>query len=194
MKKTIKILVAAVLAVGFGSLANAQSASISANATVISEIAVANVNNLNFGTVVAGQKKGIDKAGNVSVSTGSALGTTTRGEFTVAAQAGSDVRISFTLPANLIGPGDAVMPYALNWETDGPMGGTEYGGIVVTQIGGGGLFITSDTFSFSGNSFPTFEAIEGTNSVRVFIGGQVDATSATAGSYTGTITLNATYN
>ncbi|WP_289029486.1 DUF4402 domain-containing protein [uncultured Algoriphagus sp.] len=194
MRKTIKILTAAILAIGFGTLANAQSASISANATVISEIAVANINNLNFGTVVVGQKKGIDFAGNVSVSTGSGLGTTTRGEFTVAAQAGSDVTFSFILPANLIGPGDAVMPYALNWENDGFDGGTKYGGIVVTQIGNGGSFITNDTFSFDGNSFPTYEAIEGTNSVRVFIGGQVDATSATAGSYTGTITLNATYN
>lgn len=199
MKKTIKIVIAAVFAVGFGSFANAQSASISANATVISEIVVANVNNLNFGTVVAGQKKRIDYLGNVSVSIGSAVGPITMGEFTVAAQAGSDVRFSFTLPANLISPSNATMPYVLNWQEVDPDGDgvstfTRYGGIVIQQAGGGGSAIMGNNFSFPGNSFPTFQAIPGTNSVRVFIGGQVDATSATAGTYTGTITLNATYN
>ncbi|MDG1277473.1 MAG: hypothetical protein P8O16_09345 [Algoriphagus sp.] len=47
MKKTVKILIATVFAVGFVSLANAQSASISANATVISELKVSNLSNLN---------------------------------------------------------------------------------------------------------------------------------------------------
>ncbi|PRY83749.1 DUF4402 domain-containing protein [Mongoliibacter ruber] len=193
MKTTIKTFIAAILTIGFGSFAIAQSASISANATVISEIAVANVNNLSFGTVVTGQTKSINSFGDVSVSNGPALGTTNRGEFTVAASAGSDVRLSFTLPNNLTGPGAAVLPIAFTWEEGDFMTFEEYGIRVITRSDAFS-FVVDNTFSFPGNSFPTFEAIPGTNSVRVFIGGQVDATNATAGTYTGTITLNATYN
>jgi hypothetical protein len=110
MKKTIKTLITLMLAVALGSLAHAQSASISVDATVISEIAVANVNNLNFGTLVAGQIKTIDLRGNVSVSTGSTLGTTSQGEFTVAAQAAADVTISLVLPTVLTGGGSSSLP------------------------------------------------------------------------------------
>jgi spore coat protein U-like protein len=196
MKTTIKIFIAAILTIGFGSFANAQSASISANATVVSEISVANVNNLNFGTLVAGQIKTIDFNGNVSVSTGSTLGTTSQGEFTVAASAGSDVRLSFTLPANLNGPGAAVLPIAFVYNED-MMGDLISRSTLRIVDGPDGAYFSTDptsSISFAGNSFPTFEAIPGTNSVRVFIGGQVNAINATAGTYTGTITLNATYN
>lgn len=193
MKTTIKTFIAAIITIGFGSFANAQSASISANATVISEISVANVANLNFGTLVAGQIKTIDLFGNVSVSTGSTLGTTRQGEFTVAASAGSDVRLSFSLPTNLNGSGAAVLPISFAWEDE--YGFPELSVRIITDGQGGADYVNpTSSISFPGNSFPTVEAIPGTNSVRVFIGGQVDATNATAGTYTGTITLNATYN
>jgi spore coat protein U-like protein len=196
MKKTIKTLITLMLAVALGSLAHAQSASISVDATVISEIAVANVNNLNFGTLVAGQIKTIDLRGNVSVSTGSTLGTTSQGEFTVAASAGSDVQLSFTLPANLIGPDVGVLPIAFVYDED--VAGDLLPRSALRIVDGlDGQFLSGDPtspISFRDNSFPTFEAIPGTNSVRVFIGGQVDATNATAGTYIGTITLSATFN
>jgi hypothetical protein len=96
----------------------------------------------------------------------------------------------------LTGSGAAVLPIAFVYVED-------TGAEVVTMsslrivAGLDGQFLSGDptsSISFPDNSFPTFEAIPGTNSVRVFIGGQVDATNATAGTYTGTITLNATYN
>jgi spore coat protein U-like protein len=191
MKTTIKTFVAAILGLGFGSFANAQSASISANATVISEIEVENVNNLNFGTLVAGQIKSV-LLGGVEVSTGPLLGTANRGEFIVAAQAGSDVRLSFNLPDNLNGPSGALLPISFFWinEFDVPQ-------LTVRIFFSNGAFITvnpNNPISFPDNSFPTSEVTAGKNSVRLTIGGKVDATSATAGSYTGTITLNATYN
>ena len=197
MKKSVKILMAAVFAVGFGSLANAQSATISANATVISEIAVARVGDLNFGTLVAGQSKAIDYNGTVSVSTGTSIGTTRMGEFTVAAQAGSDVKLSFTLPSNLTGSGSTILPISFSWDELGMYGPEPTNACrIVIQEGGGAMFVdpTLGPISLIGNSFPTYEAIPGTNSVRVFIGGKVDATGVTAGSYTGNITLSATYN
>lgn len=65
MKKTAKILFDEVFPVSFGSLAKAQSASITANAIVISEIEVTSVANLIFSTLVVGQKKTIHRSGNV---------------------------------------------------------------------------------------------------------------------------------
>nr|MBI1229443.1 hypothetical protein [Cytophagales bacterium] len=197
MKKTIKILTAAILAVSFGSLVHAQSATISANATVVSEIAVARVADLNFGTLVTGQIKTIFYDGSVFVSTGSALGSANRGEFTVAAAAGSDVRLSFNLPTNLAGPGASTLPIDFAWEDVSPFGSVTSNNVLVVGQEGDQTQIFNPPLgpiSVYDSSFPTFEAIAGTNSVRVFIGAQVDATGVSAGSYTGTITLSATYN
>lgn len=139
MKKSIKILVAFILASSFWSIAHGQSASISANATVINEIAVARVADLNFGTLVAGQIKSIDMMGNVSISSGTALGSTTRGEFTVSASAGSDVRLSFDLPNNLTGSGSDVLPISFSWMDE--MGYPEYSVFILEQDGNGGHFL-----------------------------------------------------
>jgi hypothetical protein len=191
MKKTIKILVAAVLAVGFGSLANAQSASISANATVISELTVTNQANLNFGTVVVGQVKTIDSYLNTAtVSTGIALGTSNRGAFTVAAQAGSNVTLEFSLPTTLTG-GAGTLPISFSWlnSEDIPVESVT----ITVEDEGYKIFDPKNSYTFP-TGFPTLEAIAGTNSVFVYIGGRVDATGVTAGTYTGTITLSATYN
>jgi len=191
MKKTIKILVAAVLAVCFGSLANAQSASISANATVISEIVVNNVSNLDFGIVVVGQKK-VVFAGNKTptrVSTGTVIDNGSGGEFTISAQAGSDVTISFVLPTSLAGSISGTLPIVFA-ETRDNMKQIK----TIEQIEGGGATIDPNSPSYRIANFPTLDIGGGVNGIRVIIGGEVDATSATAGSYTGTITLSATYN
>jgi hypothetical protein len=185
MKITIKTFIAAILAVGFGSFANAQSASISANATVISEIAVTNLANLNFGTVVAGQKKSITAYGNVAVSTGSALGSASPGHFRVNAQRGSNVSISFDFPINLVATGVGQLPIYFSWENEPDRV------IVVTN----GDFDEAPTL-IPGTPYQinNYNATSETSEYNFLIGGQVDATNATAGTYTGTITLNATYN
>jgi hypothetical protein len=185
MKKTVKILAAAILAVGFGSLANAQSASISANATVISEIAVTTLANLNFGTVVVGQTKSIDGYGNIDVSTGPILGPAGFGMFRIVALKGSNVGLTFVLPTNLNTTGGASLPITFGEGAAGksgmielkPFEQTEFDPSIPYQING-----------FLNGGDPAYDY------VQVFIGGKVDATVATAGTYTGTITLNATYN
>ncbi len=184
MKKTVKILIAAVLALGFGSLANAQSASISANATVISEIAVTNLANLNFGTVVVGQMKSIDGLGTIWVDNGPKLGSTNYGRFRIEAQIGSNVQLAFDLPTNLSTAEGALLPISF-----GP-GESAASAVVELRPGAQTEFDPRNPYQINGflNADPEERY------VVVVIGGQVDATSATAGSYTGTITLSATYN
>lgn len=185
MKTTIKTFIAAILTIGFGSFANAQSASISANATVISEIAVTRVDDLNFGTVVVGQKKSITADSNVAVSTGSVLGSANRGHFMVNAQRGSNVSISFDFPINLVATGGGQLPIYFSWENEPERV------IVVTNgdFDDAPKLIPGTPYQIN-NYNPNSE----TSEYNFFIGGQVDATNATAGSYTGNITLNATYN
>ncbi|WP_289029487.1 hypothetical protein [uncultured Algoriphagus sp.] len=188
---------AAVLAVGFGSLANAKSASISANATVISEIVVNNVSNLDFGTVVVGQKKLVYAGDRMSskVSTGTLIDNGSGGEFTISAQAGSDVTISFVLPTSLAGSTSGSLPITFGEMEDigmGPYFNPEI--ITISQIGGIDTYINQNSPSLRYANFPTFDIGGGVNGIRVIIGGEVDATSATAGTYTGTITMSATYN
>nr|MBI1229442.1 hypothetical protein [Cytophagales bacterium] len=193
MKKTVKVLLTAALAIGIGAFANAQSASISANATVISEIAVTSVSDLNFGTIVVNQKKIVSEMGDTRVSTGTAINNGSRGEFTVAAPA--DVTVSLLLPNVLTGSGGSLpilFEETLFNEVEGSY--TRSTLYVNFQPGNGGYVINPNSPSERFANFPTFDIGGGVNGVRVFIGGTVDATNSTAGSYTGTITLNATYN
>jgi hypothetical protein len=185
MKKTTKVLFTALLAVGFGSLVHAQSATISANATVLSQITVVNNANLNFGTVIMGQTKMIDASDNVYVSEGStAIGSANRGSFYVTAQTGSNVRLTFTLPTNLSKVGGGSLPISFpHYE--------ETMGIVEDAYGTQDDFDLTIAYVINGfNSSWDWE----TSTSSFYIGGKVDATTATAGIYTGTITLSATYN
>ena len=178
MKKTVKVLIAAVFAVGFGSLANAQSASISANATVISQLVVTNNANLNFGTVVVGQTKSIDAYETIAVSTGPTLGSANRGRFVVRAQQGSNVQLTFVLPADLRTAGGAILPISFDFD--------DQVAAVEDNDSGYTVFYPTDAYQITGF---------GDSPVNVWIGGKVDAaTGVTAGTYTGTITLSATYN
>lgn len=190
MKKSSKILIIVVFTIGFGSLVKAQNASISANATVISEITVAKVADLNLGTVVVGQIKSIDGLSR-KVSTGPDLGSSNMGQFTVAAQAGTDVILTFSLPTELSGPNMTTLPIKFSWDDNGSVAQSVW--IQADVFYWLGLNPTLGPLSFPAG-FPSFQAIPGTNSVNVFIGAQVDATSATAGTYIGTITLSASYN
>ncbi len=183
MKKTVKILIAAVLTVGFGSLANAQSASISANATVISELSILNMANLAFGTVVSGQKKFIDSENTTEVSIGSALGASSRGRFIMWAQIGSNVTLTFTLPTNLSTSGGDLLPISFDDFNENP---------IIAVVDGDGIFgrVTPGT-PYVINGFNSASEID---NINIYVGGQVDATGVTAGTYTGTITLSAAYN
>jgi spore coat protein U-like protein len=185
MQNTAKILIMAAFAVGFGTFANAQSASISANATVVSEIVVANVNNLNFGTVVVGQKKSITAYEVEEVSSGPVLGSANPGRFRVNAQRGSYVSISFDFPTNLLGTGGSQLPIYFSWDAQPDKV------IVVTD---GDYNEAAPLILGTAYQINNYNALSETPFYEFVIGGQVDATSATAGTYTGTITLSATYN
>ena len=183
MKKTIKILTAAILAIGFGSLANAQSATITANATVISEIVVETRTNLNFGTVVVGQTKSVSARESILVSSGPTLGTSNRGYFVVRAQQGSNVNLSFLLPSNLSSPIGELLPISFNY------GDSEVAYLEDSDYEEIDFYPTS---ALQINSFNSSDP-DG-REIKVFIGGQVNATGVPAGSYIGNITLSATYN
>ncbi|MDG1277134.1 MAG: DUF4402 domain-containing protein [Algoriphagus sp.] len=185
MKKTVKILIAAVFALGFVSLAKAQSASISANATVISELSVTKGKDLNFGTIVVGQTKSIDAYDNISVSDGPELGSATAGTFTVNAQKGSNVKVSFILPTNLTSSTSNLLPISFNY------GDTQVAAVMDDEGNYTEFYPTSD-FQINGFNQSVVDPLA--SSVKFYIGGQVDATGVTAGTYTGTITLSATYN
>ena len=184
MKKTVKILIATVFAVGFVSLANAQSASISANATVISELKVSNLSNLNFGTIVVGQTKTILADNTVEVSSGSKIGTTNRGRFSLEAQVGSNVTLTFVLPENLTTTEGALLPIEFDWAgaSEGPIAYEDGDGALYKIIPGTSYQILGFN---SGSEMPTS---------NVLVGGRVNATGVTPGTYSGTITLSAIYN
>ncbi len=188
MKKTVKILIAALFAVSFSSLANAQSASISANATVISELKVTNQANLNFGTIIIGQTKSIYSDNSVVVSTGNSLGNTNRGQFSLSAGIGSNLTLTFVLPSSLTTTGGAILP--ISFTDDNP---NNLSSAIGFEDGDGNVAKVTPGIPYVINGYNSASEVKNAN---VFVGGQVDATGVgvSTGIYTGTITLSATYN
>lgn len=162
------------------------NASITGKATVIQAIDVANITNLEFGTVSPGLAKTIDLE---NVATGGQVGegTETTGVFSVSAAASSDVSIQFT-----------TLPTALDEDGDGtatlPIGTYTAGYHTANPYSGGTTFTAGDLTQLYTGNFPTND-VSGTNLIYVFLGGTVTPGAAqTPGTYQGSITLTATYN
>lgn len=176
MKNLTRIVLITLLAIGFSTTAYAQSASITGNAKVLSPITVNGPTNLNFGDVQQGTNKtvNVDGTGNDS--------DTIIGEFTVSGSDGANVTLNFTTLSDLTdGSGNTLVidyassEYAL-WSTDGDNG-----------TGG-------DNTKFDPTSATPTATLD-SDGISVFIGGQAQPTSGqTAGTYDGTITLEASYN
>jgi hypothetical protein len=165
--RKMKAVSAVVLGLCLGTTAlNAQiTGNISATATVLSTITVANGSNLLFGNVTPGVNKTIDATGAGA------------GRFDVNAANSSPVSLTFTLPANLTGAG--TMPI-----------GTWTGLWNTTNSQSGGT-----AFTPSASATTATTAASGTTSLFVFVGATVSPGGAqAAGAYTGTVTMGVVYN
>jgi hypothetical protein len=85
---------AGVALIAVATTASAQSATITANATVLQPLTVSNVRNLNFGDVYPGVNKPI------------AYDAATSGKFSLSGIANAQVNLTFTLPTNLSSGGN----------------------------------------------------------------------------------------
>jgi hypothetical protein len=101
------------------------------------------------------------------------------------------------LPITLVSVGGGNLPISFDTGIPDMDGGfVDQSGMISSTVGTRSINPTVPyTFPAEYGSFPTSEAIPGTNSIDVFIGGRVDATGVVpSGTYTGSITLSATYN
>lgn len=192
MKNLFKVAAVVVLSLGFGLAANAQdrSAQISASAKVVDALSVTKDQDLNFGIVMQGVNKLVNSQGGVADTDAGTNNTTDVkvGKFLVNAGAGSSVTLSFVVPSNLTGPSGATMPIAFNEDENGADATTvAYGAESGNQTK---LLVTE------GNSilFPDTQ-IGGKTATYVWVGGVVKPSATQAnGSYTGSVTLTASYN
>ncbi len=170
MKKSLLTSVLAGAAVAALALAPttaaAQSASISATATVLTPLTVTGVSNLAFGNVYPGVPATV------------APTAATAGNFSLSGVANAQVQMSFTLPANLVDASSNNLPIAFS-TTDAVYNQAN------SQAG-------STAFDPAGTTLVNLDATTG--ALYVWIGGTVNASgSQPAGTYTGTITLTAAY-
>ncbi len=161
--KVSTALVAA-LAVSAAS-AEAQSANIQALANVFTAISISGSRNLDFGNVFPAVNKTIAPSG------------ATSGHFSATGEAGADVNMTFTLPANLVFGGNnlPIGTWAACWDDDND---PSAGCTAFSPVSG-----SPDAGSFSAGG-----------NLHVFIGATVSpAANQPAGAYTATVTLQLDY-
>ncbi len=177
--KTLKILFAAIIFVGFATAVNAQE--ITAHAQVIDEIAFESneEQNLNFGVLRVGQTKSISLDADGTVTAGLDAADQIVGilpgitAFTVAPNA--NITIEFEAEGAITS--SLAAEYRVFWNYDD---GTP----------GSNMFVD---FATTGNtSFATRD--EAFNSIFVYIDGKINATGATPGAYEDNLTITAVYN
>ncbi|MBS4073148.1 MAG: hypothetical protein KGZ90_17595 [Algoriphagus sp.] len=197
MKNLFKVVAVAVLSLGFGVAAQAQTddAKIVASANVVDQIEVARVSDLTFGMVMQGLPKHIGYQGNILGGGASSAGAAdlTPGVFNVFATAGTNLTLTFTTPTGgvLDGPNGAKLQIVFNKDhEDKDVFSAAYGidsGENATE------FLVGTPTAVT--NIPANDLVGGRNGIKVFIGGTVKPTSNQAsGAYTGDITLEATYN
>jgi hypothetical protein len=144
--------------------AAAQSATITANATVLQPLTVTNARNLDFGNVYPGINKAI------------AHTAATSGKFSVSGVASAQVNISFTLPTDLSSGGNTL-----------PIGTWTGCHNTVDATAGCTTFTPSTS-----NTTTNLAAVTG--ALYVFVGGTVSPGGTQAqGSYTANVTMTAAY-
>jgi len=160
---TLAVTTAAILGLSTPKSAEAQ-ASITATATVATALTLTAGNDLDFQTVIPGFTKTVTPS------------DPTAGTFSMTGGAGAEVQMSFTsLPANLDDGLGNLLPIT-------------YTGVPNTVNDP-----TTGATSFTPSAGATTN-LSGTGELYVFLGGTRDATAQfTAGTYTGTVTLTASY-
>lgn len=174
------------------ALAQAQTdnADASASATVLVPVEVVKDTDLQFGNVTPGNTKtiGVESA----VLAGTAGGTTeAAAKFTVTKGAGSEVVLGLTLPENLAGSDDNELP--INFEESGD---NKLGRLTTSDAADGenpqDLTPQAEFVTLTGGAYEKYFNAE---TFYVWLGGTVvPATDQAAETYSGTITLTATYN
>lgn len=175
----MKMMAVMAVMMGFAFSAMGQgltdNATITGKAIVYSSMSVTREVDLNFGLVSPNVPKTVGLYNNVTGTPNN--GTQTTGRFVVAASPNSSVDITFDTPEKLSdGTNDlAIGTYAYAWDTD-------------NDANGGTPFSTG---SLDGSTDVTMSG----STIYVFIGATLTpGETQVAGTYTGTITLTATYN
>lgn len=178
-------------------MAQTDNGTVSASAKVIDQISVDNFQDLNFGQVTVAQNKTIDITGAVTGGASVSDVSTAVGKFKVYAGIGSDVQLAFSaLPAVLDedGTGTATLPIVYDFDNDGTTAKnlSAYG--LTTDAASATRFVAATGVQVASGNFPT-NALDSKNGIFVFIGGTVKpGANQVRGTYSGSITLTATYN
>ena len=193
MKKLFKVVAVAVLSLGFGVAAQAQTTDnrIQASATVVDAIRVDVGSALSFGQVTRGVDKYVPMTGPaVSGASATSQSGVLNGFFEVYAGSGSNVNLTFSPLSQLM---KGSVPLAIDFNK----GLSPTGTINTVAWGTVGENSVLTPMVFGSNNISNFPAhlIDGTNGVYVYVGGTVRPTAdQESGVYTADIILTATYN
>lgn len=197
MKNLLKITLGIALFAIISFSANAQTSSgeLTASASVFDEIKVNAIDPLLIGQVQKGTTKSIGFTNNVLAGSTSVssfgIGT---GKFSVLAGAGSNVDLAITHTALTFTENDVTnsLTFLL---TDGPeVGAAQLVSWGTTEVANSPTPFVAGKINVAGGTFPT-NPIGDNNGIYVYVGGHVNAlANQPSGSYSGTVTLTATYN
>jgi hypothetical protein len=194
MKNLVKFsfVVAFFAAIGFSANAQTADNTISVGAKVFDQISVSGFRNLEIGQVMINTVKTVDIDGTITGSAGVSGSGVQVGVFKVFAGEGSDVTLDFAGIATL-SDGTTTMAIRFNDGTNDLVG---YG-LDADDASAAVRFSNFSAIVADGqtpNSFPKKD-IDGKNGIYVYVGAEVNASETQAsGTYTGTVTLTATYN
>jgi len=169
MKRCLFVFVVLSFVLLMGGVAFAQpEASITATATVLSPLSISGDQNLNFGDVLPGVNSSVDKATDAG---------TNAGKFSISGNASSEINLEFTsLPSALTNGANSL---TISFSSTDAGHTTNSDGSSQTAFDPSAS--TTATLSTGGNLY-------------VFLGGTVQPThTQTAGTYTGTVTLQIYY-
>lgn len=190
MKNLVKIsfLIAFSAAINLSANAQTSNSTIDVGAKVFDQITVDGFRNLELGQVMTNTVKKVDIDGEITGSAGISGSGVQVGVFKVFAGAGSDVTLTFEdIPT--LSDGTNTMDITFN---DGNNDLVGYG--LDPDNASAAVRFSSLTTVVEDNSFPT-NTIDSKNGIYVYVGAEVTAANDQAsGTYSGTVTLTATYN
>lgn len=178
-----KVILSLWLFIGMSVVAQAQQSddeATEARATVVQQIVVSQVSNLDFTLVSPGIDKTISHSGATLVTAGTVTGGESRGVFTVSAGAGTSVDLSYSAPSELES-GLNTLPVSFTSGWGSANDGTATNPVSISAETNIAIFPTND--------------VSGSNLIYVILGGTVSPVTGQApGLYVADVTLTAEYN